>query len=223
MESARSKVLVVDDEQANLILLNTILRGSHEILLASSGLEALSILGSELPDIILLDVMMPEMSGFDLCRILKGDERYGEIPVIFITSLSGGESELQGLQLGAVDYICKPFNIAHVRLRLRNQLELKLRNEQLKEQRAALEARTFELESAIKRIKHLEGLIPICMYCKKIRNDRQLWQNLEEYICEHTDASFTHGMCPDCLDRCMAGLQAMFEGGDSQGSGHIPA
>jgi DNA-binding response OmpR family regulator len=135
--------------------------------------------------------------------------------VIFITGMSGSDNELLGLQLGAVDYIAKPFINSHVRLRVQNQMELKRRNELLREQRAILEKRTWELENALLRIKHLEGLIPICMYCKKIRNDQQSWQVLEEYLAEHTDASFTHGMCPDCLDSHMNGLHAMFEGKSS--------
>ncbi len=211
METKRFKVLVVDDEPVNLMLLENILKDSHDILLAGSGGEALAMIRDDEPDLILLDVMMPEMSGFDLCRHLKADERYRDIPIIFITALTGGDNESLGLQLGAMDYIAKPFVINHVRLRVRNQLELKYRTGQLLEQRAALEARTAELEAALKRIKHLEGLIPICMYCKKIRNDREVWQNLEEYLHEHTDASFTHGMCPDCLESHMNGLHAMFE------------
>ncbi|HZV81021.1 MAG TPA: response regulator [Geobacteraceae bacterium] len=216
MEAKRFKVLAVDDEPVNLMLLEKILRDSHDIILASSGVEAIAKVKEHEPDLILLDVMMPEMSGFDVCRQLKADERYREIPVIFITALSGGDNESKGLQLGAMDYIVKPFIINHIRLRVRNQLELKYRTEQLLEQRAELEARTLELEVALKRIKHLEGLIPICMYCKKIRNTHEIWQNLEEYLAEHTDASFTHGMCPDCLDSHMNGLHALFEGKLSQ-------
>lgn len=212
MKDRRFRVLVVDDEQANLMLLDTILRGTYEILLAQNAPEAVEVIMEQIPDLILLDVMMPGMSGFDLCKQLKGDERYRDIPVIFITAMSDSDSELNGLQLGAVDYIAKPFLISHVRQRVRIQLELKHRNELLQEQSAALEARTLELESALKRIKRLEGLIPICMYCKKIRNTGEIWQNLEEYLVEHSDASFTHGMCPGCLEEHMNGLHAMFEG-----------
>jgi len=194
------------------MLLDTILRGTYDILLAQGASEALDIMRDQIPDLILLDVMMPGMSGFDLCGQLKDDELYRDIPVIFVTALSDSDSELNGLQVGAVDYIAKPFFISHVRQRIRIQLELKYRNELLQEQRAALEARTQELESALKRIKRLEGLIPICMYCKKIRNTGEIWQNLEEYLVEHSDASFTHGMCPGCLENHMNGLHEMFEG-----------
>jgi len=199
------------------MLLDTILRGTYDILLAQSATEAIDVVREQVPDLILLDVMMPGMSGFDLCRQLKADERYRDIPVIFITAMSDGDSELNGLQLGAVDYIAKPFFISHVRQRIKIHLELKHRNELLQEQRAVLEARTLELENALMRIKRLEGLIPICMYCKKIRNTGEIWQNLEEYLIEHSDASFTHGMCPDCLEKHMNGLHAMFEGKSSIG------
>jgi response regulator RpfG family c-di-GMP phosphodiesterase len=212
METRRFKVLVVDDEQHNLLLLAGILRDKYQILLAGNASDALALMREHAPDLILLDVVMPGMSGFDLCRQIKVEERFREIPVIFITGMSGSDNELTGLQLGAVDYIAKPFINSHVRLRVQNQMELKHRNELLREQRAILEKRTQDLENALLRIKHLEGLIPICMYCKKIRNDQQSWQVLEEYLAEHTDASFTHGMCPDCLDSHMNGLHAMFEG-----------
>lgn len=215
MKEGRYRVLVVDDEQANLLLLDTILRGTCDVLTAGTANAALDILKTDVPDLILLDVMMPGVSGFDLCRILKEDELYRDIPVIFITAMADGESEMLGLQLGAVDYIAKPFLIGHVRKRVQIHLELKHRNELLKEQRAALEQRTLELEDALRRIKRLEGLIPICMYCKKIRNTEEIWQNLEEYLVAHSDASFTHGMCPACLDSHMKGLHEMFEGKSS--------
>jgi len=215
MKEGRYKVLVVDDEQANLLLLDTILRGTCDVLQAATAHAALDMLKTDVPDLILLDVMMPGVSGFDLCRILKEDELYRDIPVIFITAMTDGDSEMIGLQLGAVDYIAKPFLIGHVRKRVQIHLELKHRNELLQEQRAALEQRTLELEDALTRIKRLEGLIPICMYCKKIRNTEEIWQNLEEYLVEHSDASFTHGMCPACLDSHMKGLHAMFEGKSS--------
>lgn len=222
MGTKRFKVLVVDDEPVNLQLLENILQDSHDVMLADSGARALASISEQMPDLILLDVMMPEMSGFDLCRQLKADERYRDIPVIFITALSGGDSESMGLQLGAMDYIVKPFVINHVRLRVRNQLELKHRSEQLVAQRAALEERTRELESALMRIKRLEGLIPICMYCKKIRNTHEIWQSLEEYLAEHSDASFTHGMCPECLERHLNGLHAMFDGNGSNSRKNLP-
>lgn len=212
MVTRRFSVLVVDDEQHNLLLLAGILRDHYQLHLASNAVDAISLLKDHTPDLILLDVVMPGMSGFDLCRQIKADDRFRDIPVIFITGMSGSDNELLGLQLGAVDYIAKPFINSHVRLRVQNQMELKRRNDQLREQRAILEKKTWELEAALLRIKHLEGLIPICMYCKKIRNDKQSWQVLEEYLAEHTDASFTHGMCPDCLDSHMNGLHAMFEG-----------
>jgi response regulator RpfG family c-di-GMP phosphodiesterase len=215
METRRFSVLVVDDEQHNLLLLAGILREHYQLHLAGNAADAISLMNEHTPDLILLDVVMPGMSGFDLCRQIKADDRFRDIPVIFITGMSGSDNELLGLQLGAVDYIAKPFINSHVRLRVQNQMELKRRNELLREQRAILEKRTWELENALLRIKHLEGLIPICMYCKKIRNDQQSWQVLEEYLAEHTDASFTHGMCPDCLDSHMNGLHAMFEGKSS--------
>ncbi|HVN95760.1 MAG TPA: hypothetical protein VMT62_04990, partial [Syntrophorhabdaceae bacterium] len=97
-------------------------------------------------------------------------------------------------ELGAVDYITKPFNPAVVKLRVKTQLQLKL-------QRDALTLRNIELQEALAKIKTLSGFIPICASCKKIRDDRGYWNQLENYIREHSDADFTHGYCPDCMKK----------------------
>jgi response regulator RpfG family c-di-GMP phosphodiesterase len=138
--------------------------------------------------------MMPDMTGFKLCSQLKNDSELAGIPVIFITCLNQLEQEIQGLELGAVDYIYKPFNIELVKLRVRNQLELKQQRDRIEQQRN-------ELEQSLALIKRLEGIIPICMYCKKVRNDNDYWQLVEEYVTERSDAWFSHGICPSCLEK----------------------
>ena len=108
--------------------------------------------------------------------------------------------ESQGLSIGAVDYIIKPINPDIVMLRVKNHLELKFQRDQLKEQRDTLERQRNELEETLRRIKRLEGIIPICMYCKKIRDEKASWEQMEKYISEHSDAMFSHGICPECYE-----------------------
>ncbi|EFL52152.1 response regulator receiver modulated diguanylate cyclase [Solidesulfovibrio fructosivorans JJ]] len=128
------KILIVDDMRANTRLLAKKLSGEYECLTATSGMEALEVVHAQQPDLILLDILMPGMDGFETCRQLKDDERSRKIPVIFITSLDEDEDEAKGLDLGAVDYIRKPFRMPIVKARIRNHIELKRARDLLEEQ-----------------------------------------------------------------------------------------
>ncbi|PZU51617.1 MAG: two-component system response regulator [Thauera sp.] len=121
---ARKTVLCVDDEPSNLQVLKQILQGDYRLLFARDGRRALELAQVERPDLILLDVMMPDMDGHEVCRTLKADKRLARVPVIFVTALSDVEDEARGLDLGAVDYICKPVSPAIVRARVRTHLSL---------------------------------------------------------------------------------------------------
>jgi CheY-like chemotaxis protein len=104
MAPARFRLLLIDDEEQNLAILNEILRRDYNISVASAGLEALELLTSTVEvDLILLDVMMPDMDGYEVCRRLKADRARRETPIIFVTALASGEDEEKGLRLGAVD------------------------------------------------------------------------------------------------------------------------
>ena len=127
-----SRLLIVDDDPNNIRLLASIFDDEHhEILFATNGSQAVEIAVKEQPDLILLDVMMPEMDGYEVCRFLKADSLTQTIPVIFVTSHSDVKEEILGLEVGAADYISKPFCPAIVKIRVRNQIELKHAREQL--------------------------------------------------------------------------------------------
>lgn len=194
MEEKRPVILVVDDEPGNIEILGETLGNDYEILFAISGQEALEIASRQFPDMIILDIVMPVMSGYEVLKTLKQDPALKEIPVVFITALDQEDQETRGLALGAVDYIPKPFNPAIVKLRVKTQMELKL-------QRDALMHRNEELRKALAEIKILSGLLPICASCKKIRDDQGYWTQLESYISEHSEVVFTHGCCPDCMKK----------------------
>lgn len=123
----KPRVLLVDDEPVNIKILADGLKADFAITVATSGKEALRLLsGSSRPDIILLDVLMPEMDGFEVCERLKADEQTAHIPVIFVTGLNDPISEEYGLKVGAVDYIFKPISPSVVQLRLKLHLEHKM-------------------------------------------------------------------------------------------------
>jgi signal transduction histidine kinase len=143
--SERPTVLVVDDNRLNIDLLVDVLKDDYKLLVALNGVSALDIIHNVLPDIVLLDIMMPEMDGYEVCRRLKSDERTGQIPVIFITAKSQSEDEAKGLALGAVDYITKPVNPAIVQARIKTHLALYNQNRELEEK---VHNRTLELEKS---------------------------------------------------------------------------
>ena len=194
--SDRHTILVVDDDPNNIIILMAALKDEYDVISALNGYEAIDRLTGHKPDLILLDMMMPDLSGLDVCSIIKSDAAFADIPVIFLTAVDSQEAELQGLEAGGIDYLTKPVNLALLKLRVRNHLALK-------EQRDLLKQKNEELEAALARVKQLEGIIPICGYCKKIRDDSQSWNQLETYISNHSEAIFSHGICPDCAEEQM--------------------
>ncbi len=189
---SQDTVLVVDDQPANLKVLLTVLQeADFHVLIADSGKRALQLVSRKRPDIILLDVMMPGIDGFETCRRLKKDPATSTIPVIFMTALNSLDDELHGFEAGGVDYITKPFHQQKVLARLRAHLTIQ------HQQRIIVEKKE-QLEQALGEIKQLSGILPICCRCKKVRDDDGYWQQVELYITEHSDAEFTHGFCPDC-------------------------
>jgi DNA-binding response OmpR family regulator len=190
------KILIADDDVVTCRLLATTLKSwEYEVYAASDGAEALRILEDGLrPEMALLDWQMPERDGLEVCRSIRASPEPLPIYIILLTSLDSRQNIIQGLQAGADDYITKPFDRDELRARLevgRRIVELQL----------SLAARVLQLEDALARVKLLQGLVPICSYCKKIRNDKNFWQQVEGYISEHSEAKFSHGICPDCFEK----------------------
>ena len=199
-------VLIVDDIPANLNLLRGVLEPEgYRILAATSGRGALGVLRLTRPDLILLDVSMPELDGFETCRQLKQMEEVKSIPVVFVTARHEAEAVVAGFKAGGCDYVTKPFNREEVIVRVKAHLDntrlqraLEERNLLLEALHRQMEQRQQQLEAALENIKTLRGLLPICSYCHKIRDDQGFWERVENYIQRHSDAEFTHGICPDC-------------------------
>lgn len=203
-------VLLVDDQPGNLkVLLELLKEHRFRVYVADSGERALSTLDNIAPDLILLDVMMPGMNGFETCQRIRQNEKQATIPIIFMTALDDVEDKLAGFEAGGVDYITKPFQRVEVLARIKTHIALRKR-EQEKEQLI------IELEKALAQVKTLRGLLPICCQCKKVRDDKGYWNQLDAYVERHTEANVTHGLCPDCMEKLYAG-QEWYKRGKQKG------
>ncbi len=195
-------ILIIDDNPANLGLLFDYLETKgFKVLVDTDGEYALQTVASVNPDIILLDILMPESDGFEICRRLKTNPDTSDIPVIFMTALTDSADEIKGLELGAVDYITKPLQVEKVLARVTTHLTIRKLQKELQDKNQKLEERNDQLQEALDKIKTLTGLLPICTNCKKIRDDDGYWNQLEQYITSRSDVLFTHGLCPDCMDK----------------------
>lgn len=143
----RFKVMVVDDSEINVVLIRENLQNDYDVFTAQNGHDAIAQLEEHNPDLILLDVMMPDLNGFEVCIMIKKDERYADVPIIFLTSLDTQEGALRGLDAGGIDYLTKPVNFDLLKLRVRNHLALRERNQLVKEQRALLERQKEEYQT----------------------------------------------------------------------------
>lgn len=192
-EVIKQNILIVDDAPENIKILGNLLSPDNIIRAATSGEDALKIAMSDSPpDLILLDVEMPGMSGYDVCRKLKESPVTESIPVIFLTSKTESDDIVKGFQSGAVDYVTKPYKSVELNARVQTHLKLK----RVMDEDARL---VVELKDALSQVKQLSGILPICANCKKIRNDEGYWEQVETYIRDHTEAMFSHGLCPDCV------------------------
>ncbi len=214
-ETPACRVLVADDDLTSRTILLQLLRTwGYETVSAADGDEAWNILQTEgAPSLLLLDWMMPGKDGETLCRMIRQrpETRY----IILITSKDRTEDIVKGLEAGADEYIVKPFDKDELRARIRaggRILGLEL----------ALRRRVAELETAIAEIETLRGMLPICSYCKRVRNDSNYWQDIESYIAAHSATTFSHGVCPECYAKIVQPeLDALkAERQNKKGAGH---
>lgn len=201
-DTSKANILVVDDTLANLHLLTKMLaEHGYKVRPTTNGRTALSAAQMEPPDLILLDIMMPEMDGYEVCGRLKADERTRDIPIIFISAISETIDKVAAFSIGGVDYITKPFHVEEVLVRVKTHLTIRHLQKTLQEKNEQLQVKNNELEAALAKVKLLTGLLPICANCKRIRDDEGYWQQVEVYIRDHSEAEFSHGLCPDCITK----------------------
>ncbi|MCP4690166.1 MAG: response regulator [Desulfobacterales bacterium] len=194
-------IQIVDDNTENLKVLSNILRkNGHDVRLAISGELALKSIRTHPPDLILLDIMMPDTDGYDVCERLKAEKRTRDIPVIFISALNETVDKVRAFSAGGVDYITKPFREEEVLVRVETHLTLRSLQKELEEKNARLEEKNIQLEEALSNVRTLRGLLPICANCKKIRDKKGNWSQIDEYVASHTEAKFSHDLCDDCME-----------------------
>jgi len=152
-----------------------------------------------LPTLAILDWMMPEMDGPDVCRRVRAELPDANMYLLLVTARESRGDVVAGLDAGADDYIIKPFDPEELRARVAVGVRVLGLQQKLAE-------RVNELQVALTNVKQLRGLLPICSYCKRIRGDDQYWQQVEGYIADHTEAQFSHGICPTCYATISAEL-----------------
>ena len=190
------RILIAEDDPVSNRYLEAALRKwGYQVTVAKDGAEAWRVLDEDkAPPMAILDWMMPEMDGLEVCRKIRDTPPLARMYVILLTARTGHGNAVAGLEAGADDYVTKPFD----RKELRARVHVGARVAQLQ---ASLAERIHQLEVALANVKQLQGLLPICAYCKKIRDDRNYWRQVESYLTEHSDLQFSHGICPECYEK----------------------
>ena len=196
------RVLVADDEPMGALMLSRSLeRWGLEVVVAHDGEEAWRIIQAGGVAMAILDWMMPGADGPELCRRIRTNEHHAHMHLILLTARNSRADVVAGLDAGADDYLIKPFDPEELRARVHVGIRVLTLQDRLAD-------RVAELQEALTNVKQLSGLLPICSYCKRIRGDENYWERVESYITEHTDAKFSHGICPECYDTVMAQIDA---------------
>jgi len=209
----RTRILVTDDAPDVLLLTAMVLEDEgYEVFKATSGEECLEIARSQRPDIVLLDVMLPDMSGTEVCKQIKKDEDLEGTFVILVSGVRvSSDYQADGLNVGADGYVIKPITNRELIARVQAVARIKRAEDALREKKREQQKLIKELQEALAEIRTLKGFIPICASCKKIRDDEGYWNQLEAYISKHTDAIFTHSICPQCAEKYKAEIDETFK------------
>jgi DNA-binding response OmpR family regulator len=195
------RILVAEDDPVTRRILEaTLSRLGWDVIPAPDGDAAWRILekleGKNAPELAVLDWEMPGMDGIEICRQLRATPGFELMYIILLTSRGDKEDLAAGLAAGANDYITKPFDPIELEARVRV-------GERMVKLQTTLAARVVELENALSHVQRLQGLLPICSYCKRVRNETNYWQQVEAYLTSNSDLRLTHSVCPTCFERVM--------------------
>jgi phosphoserine phosphatase RsbU/P len=187
------KILIAEDDAVCRSVLERMLKKwGHDVVVACDGLAARQVLQQDdAPRLAILDWIMPGLDGPDVCRKVRDLVRQEPTYIILLTVKGRKEDVVVGLESGADDFIAKPFDEQELRSRIRV-------GERMVALQRKLADRVRKLEAALAEVSMLHGLLPICSYCKKVRDDKNYWQEVETYVAAHTDIHFSHGICPTC-------------------------
>ena len=194
-KAPRTRVLLAEDETVTRRLLAAqMTRSGFEVVSVVDGTVALEVLESpDAPSIAVLDWGMPGIDGPDVCRRMRATPRSSYTYMLLVTARNGKSDVVEGLSAGADDFISKPVDPDELHARLRTGERI-VRLEQM------LGRQVKELQAAAEHVRELQGMIPICMHCKRIRNQSQIWEKVETYIEQRSDAKFSHALCAECLE-----------------------
>jgi phosphoserine phosphatase RsbU/P len=181
------KILIAEDDSTSRLILESALKKlGHEVLIAHDGAEALEIYMREEIPVLISDMVMPKVDGLELCRRIRAAKRSKYTYILLLTTVGGKSGYLVGMRAGADDFIHKPFDEQQLAARL------------------VVAERILSLQS---QVTQLTGMLPICACCKKVRDDKNYWQQVETYISQRTGAKFSHGYCPDCFKKAVAEIE----------------
>ncbi len=190
------RILIAEDDATSRLILKALLeREGHNVVLAHDGNEAFRLMSQiDAPLVALLDWEMPGLSGPEVCEALRSEETSKRPYLIMLTARSAEADIVRGFEAGVDDYLTKPF----VRSELQARVQAGLRILALQRQ---LATKIEELEGALAKVRTLEGIVPICMHCKRIRDSDNYWHQVEVYVAAHSEAVFSHGLCDECLKK----------------------
>jgi CheY-like chemotaxis protein len=158
------------------------------------GVEAWAALQEkDAPQLAIVDWMMPGIDGVEICRRVRRMQNAAQTYIILLTAKDRKADIVEGLIAGANDYVTKPFDRAELQARVQVGVTVVGLQQKLSE-------RVIELEEALRHVKLLQRILPICSYCKHVRDDQNYWQSVECYISEHSEAKFSHSICPNCYE-----------------------
>jgi phosphoserine phosphatase RsbU/P len=193
---AGMQVLLAEDEPVTRRLLEAqLIRAGYSVVPVADGDAAWDLLQrSDSPALVVLDWNMPGLDGPEVCRRLRGLEKRGYTYMLLVTARNEKSDVVEGLSAGADDFVSKPVDPEELRARLRT-------GERIVALEKSLHAKVQELEEAAEHVRELQGMIPICMHCKRIRNQEAIWERVETYIEHRSDARFSHALCTECLEK----------------------
>jgi sigma-B regulation protein RsbU (phosphoserine phosphatase) len=193
------RILIAEDDLVSRRLLEaTLVKWGYQVTVTCDGAEAWQALQQEdAPSLAILDWMMPGLDGVTVCRQVRERKGRPYTYIILLTAKGSKEDIAAGLDAGADDYVNKPFD----RRELRSRIKVGERVVALEQH---LARKVDELEQALSQVRQLKSLLPICMYCKRIRDDGDYWHKIENYLHQHTGADFSHGICPECYEKWQA-------------------
>jgi DNA-binding response OmpR family regulator len=189
------RILIAEDDATSRLVLASILSGEgYDVTSAADGGAAWQLLQQpDAPSLAIVDLMMPGMDGLELVRRVRALPNSVPPYLIIVSTKDDKNDVVAGLGAGANDYLTKPYDPGELRARIEV-------GRQLIETRVALNEKVEELELALKEVRTLKGIVPICASCKNVRDDQGYWNRVETYLNEHTEAEFSHAVCPDCMN-----------------------